>query len=69
MLFSTSSDVIMLELLHMHSNGWGCGVQTESICEAFGIVCVTRDGENMRKLLFENELLYEHRVKSYIISL
>jgi hypothetical protein len=36
-------------------------VQTESICEDYGIICVTRDGSNTRKLIFENDFLYEHR--------
>ncbi|CAM6024174.1 unnamed protein product [Sphagnum balticum] len=35
--------------------------QTESICEDFGIICVTRDGSNTRKLIFDNDFLYEHR--------
>ncbi|KAH9564371.1 hypothetical protein CY35_04G022100 [Sphagnum magellanicum] len=35
--------------------------QRESICEDFGIICVTTDGSNTRKLIFENDFLYEHR--------
>ncbi len=49
-------------LFHLYNDGMSMEVQTESICEDFGIICVTRDGSNTRKLIFENDFLYEHRV-------
>jgi hypothetical protein len=47
---------------HLYTDGMSMEVQTESICEDYGIICVTRDGSNTRKLIFENDFLYEHRV-------
>lgn len=37
-------------------------VQIQSIFHDHGVVCIPREGKDVRKLTFENDVLYEYRV-------
>lgn len=37
-------------------------LQIQSIFHDHGVVCIPREGKDVRKLIFENDVLYEYRV-------
>lgn len=39
-----------------------CRSQVQSIFHDHGVVCVPREGKDVRKFVFENDMLYEYRV-------
>eukprot|EP00850_Spirogloea_muscicola_P003891 SM000016S01879 [mRNA] locus=s16:350238:354288:- [translate_table: standard] len=55
-------------LASMSTPGVWLADQVRAICSEFGIVCITREGSHARKLVNENDALYENRDNIRIVD-
>ncbi|KAG6544023.1 hypothetical protein Mapa_014546 [Marchantia paleacea] len=42
--------------------------QVQTICNEHGVVCISRDGKDVRKIIFENDMLYELRRNIIVVD-